>query len=80
MCPSQVLIMAGTNDLKRRTAPEITSSLEQLHGRARAFFLSLLEEQLGLGVRCDSGTPFERVNWSGAKDMFAGTLHYDLAN
>ena len=36
--------------------------------------------ELGLGVRCDSGTPFERVNWSGAKDMFAGTLHYDLAN
>jgi hypothetical protein len=36
VCPSQVLIMAGTNDLKRRTAPEITSSLEQLHATCHA--------------------------------------------
>ena len=28
--------MAGTNDLKRRTAPEIASSLEQLHATCHA--------------------------------------------
>ena len=36
VCPSQVLLMAGTNDLKRRSAAEITSSLEQLHAACHA--------------------------------------------
>ena len=36
VCPSQVLLMAGTNDLKRRSAAEITSSLEQLHATCHA--------------------------------------------
>ena len=36
VCPRQVLLMAGTNDLKRRSAAEIASSLEQLHATCHA--------------------------------------------